>query len=60
MGKFLRIGQKLSKIYIDGRNIEEFNIVLHIYAKTKEECEKKLAKMIAEKKAEFAQIKKAK
>lgn len=29
MSRFLRIGQKLTKIYIDGRNIEEFNIVLH-------------------------------
>lgn len=32
----------------------------NVYAKTKEECEKKLAKMIAEKKAEIAQMKKAK
>ena len=32
----------------------------NIYAKTKEECEKKLAKMIAEKKAEIAQMKQAK
>ena len=30
------------------------------YAKTKAECEKKLAKMIAEKKAEIAKAKKAK
>ena len=29
MGKFLRIGQQLSKIYVDGRNIEEMNIVVH-------------------------------
>lgn len=29
MGKFLRIGQKLSQIYIEKRNIEEFNIVVH-------------------------------
>ena len=29
MDKFLRLGQKLSKIYIGNRNIEEFNIVVH-------------------------------
>ena len=29
MGKFLRIGQELTKIYIDGRNIKEYNIVVH-------------------------------
>jgi hypothetical protein len=29
MSKFLRIGQELTKIYIDNRNIEEYNIVVH-------------------------------
>ena len=29
MSTFIRIGEKLSKIYIDKRNIEEFNIVVH-------------------------------
>lgn len=29
MRKFLRIGQELTKIYIDGRSIEEYNIVVH-------------------------------
>ena len=29
MSKFLRIGQKLMKIYVEGHNIEEFNIVVH-------------------------------
>lgn len=29
MSKFLRIGQKLTKIYVNGRNLEEFNIVVH-------------------------------
>ena len=29
MGRFLRIGQELTKIYVEGRDIEEFNIVLH-------------------------------
>lgn len=29
MGAFLRIGQKLTKIFVANRNIEEFNIVVH-------------------------------
>ena len=29
MSKFLRIGQELTKIHIDNRNIEEYNIVVH-------------------------------
>ena len=29
MSRFLRIGQELTKIYVEGRDIEEFNIVLH-------------------------------
>ena len=29
MSKFLRIGQELTTIYLGGRNIEEFNIVVH-------------------------------
>ena len=29
MSKFLRIGQELTKVYIDNHNIEEYNIVVH-------------------------------
>ena len=29
MSRFLRIGEKLTEIYVDNRNIEEFNIVVH-------------------------------
>lgn len=29
MSRFLRLGEKLTKIYIEGRDIEQFNIVVH-------------------------------
>ena len=56
MSKFLRIGQQLSKIYVDGRNIEEMNIVVHsagdlrspgIMPATTEKAAKVLQKYIA-------------
>ena len=41
---------------LPGGKRKKFNV----YAKTREECEKKLAEMIAEKKAEIAETKKEK
>ena len=38
---------------VNGKRISK-----NVYAKTREECEEKLAEMIAEKKAEIAEIKK--
>jgi hypothetical protein len=40
---------------LPGGKRKKFNV----YAKTREKCEKKLAKMIAEKKAEIAKMKQA-